>query len=79
VSKQRAERLTKPGSIPEKAQCYVLFPVSSLGMGPTHPLIEVVLCVLSLRVNQSECEPENSPPSNADYCCIQDYVYFRMW
>jgi len=78
VSKQRAERLINPGSIPEKAEHYVLFPVSSLGMGPTQSLIEEVLWVLPLRVKQSECEPENLPPSNADYCCIQDYVYFRM-
>jgi hypothetical protein len=36
-------------------------------MGPTQPLIEVVLWVLSLRVKQSERESENSHPSNADY------------
>lgn len=70
MSKQRAERLINPGSIPEKAEHYVLFTVSSLGMGPTQPLIEVFLWLLSLRVKQPECESENSPPSNADYCCI---------
>ena len=78
MSKQRVERLMNPGSIPKNAEHYVLFTVSSLGIGPTQVLIEMVLRVLSLRVKQPEFESENSPPSNANYCYIQNYLYFRM-